>query len=37
MKGSKYAMQKTLGYGKGTINIPYGNTTLRINMQERSF
>ena len=37
MKGSKYAMQKTLGYGKGTINIPYGNTTLRINMQNVAF
>ena len=30
-------MQKTLGYGKGTINIPYGDKTIRINMQNIAF
>ena len=37
LKGSKYAMQKTLGYGKGTINIPYGGEIYRINMQNVAF
>ena len=25
LKGSKFAMKKTLGYGTGTLNIPYGD------------
>jgi hypothetical protein len=37
LKGSKYAMMKTLGYGKGTLNIPYGDETFRINMQNIAF
>ncbi len=37
MKGSKFAMQKTLGYGKGTINIPYGDKTIRVQMQNIAF
>ena len=31
--GSKFAMQKTLGTGNGTINIPYGDTTLNISVE----
>ena len=37
LKGSKYGMKETLGYGTGTLNIPYGDTTLRINMQNVAF
>ena len=34
LKGSKYGMKETLGYGTGTINIPYGDTTFRIKYAE---
>jgi hypothetical protein len=37
LKGSKFAMKKTLGYGTGTLNIPYGGQTYRINMQNVAF
>jgi len=37
LKGSKFAMKETLGYGTGTINIPYGDTTIRVNMQNIAF
>ena len=37
LKGSKFAMKKTLGYGTGTLNIPYGDETIRINMQNVAF
>ena len=30
-------MKKTLGYGTGTINIPYGDETIRIGMQNIAF
>ena len=37
LKGSKFAMKKTLGYGTGTLNVPYGGETYRINMQNVAF
>ena len=37
LKGSKYAMQKTMGIGTGTINIPYGDTTIRVNTRDVLF
>ena len=37
LKGSKYGMKKTMGIGTGTINIPYGDTTIRINTRDVLF
>ena len=37
LKGSKFAMKKSLGYGTGTLNVPYGGETYRINMQNVAF
>jgi len=34
---AKFQMKKTLGYGTGTINIPYGDETIRIGMQNIAF
>ncbi len=35
--GSKFAMQKTLGTGSGTINIPYGDTTINVSVRDTLF
>ena len=34
---AKFQMKKTMGYGTGTINIPYGDETIRIGMQNIAF
>ena len=34
---AKFQLKKTMGYGTGTINIPYGDETIRINMQNIAF
>ena len=34
---AKFGMKKTYGIGTGTINIPYGDETIRINMQNIAF
>ena len=34
---AKFGMKKTLGIGTGTINIPYGDETIRIGMQNIAF
>tara|TARA_X000001382_G_scaffold21462_2_gene13052 strand:- start:656 stop:3451 length:2796 start_codon:yes stop_codon:yes gene_type:complete len=36
-EGSKFAMKKTLGIGSGTINIPYGDTTVRVSVRDTLF
>ena len=34
LKGSKFAMKKTLGYGTGTLNVPYGDRDLQSKYAE---
>ena len=34
---AKFGMKKTLGIGTGTINIPYGDETIRVNVSNVAF